>query len=147
MRPVRRPPPRGATGLAAMTPMIDTIFLLLIFFLCTTSFVAPESILPAELPDHGGPTPPAASLPDPLGVVTIRLRGHGDGLSISLNARQIASLEELREQIERLARVSTALPVVIDAGGDVPLGTVVHAYDGALGAGFRKVFFAARETP
>ena len=32
-----------------MTPMIDVIFLLLIFFVCTASFQAPEQILPTNL--------------------------------------------------------------------------------------------------
>ena len=36
---------------AKMTPMIDVIFQLQIFFLCTAGFAKPESILPTELPD------------------------------------------------------------------------------------------------
>ena len=36
-----------------MTPMIDVIFLLLIFFVCTASFRAAEEVLPAQMPSSG----------------------------------------------------------------------------------------------
>ena len=41
---------RGSAPLAvAMTPMIDVVFLLLVFFLCTATFERPEEDLAASL--------------------------------------------------------------------------------------------------
>jgi len=46
---------RGPTNLAIrMTPLIDVIFLLLIFFIMTIHFQRPEGVLANRLPEKGG---------------------------------------------------------------------------------------------
>ena len=56
-----------------MTPMIDVVFLLLIFFMCSTKFKTLEGKLEAYLPKDLGPSPPTDNT-DPIEDVTISLR-------------------------------------------------------------------------
>jgi hypothetical protein len=67
-------------------------------------------------------------------------------LQVELNRRRLGGLDDLRDQLRRLAAISTDLPVIFDIGSETLLGDVVRAYDDALGAGFAKVHFAARTT-
>ncbi len=52
-----------------MTPMIDIVFNLLIFFLCAGNFNQPEGLLPSRLPKSHGV---AAAGDDPRGHSAIR---------------------------------------------------------------------------
>jgi biopolymer transport protein ExbD len=128
---------------AAMTPMIDVIFLLLIFFLVTAGFSLPESVLPAGLPATD--TAAARPLPQPsdLEIVHIRLTGRDADFRIELNRRPLEGLAELTAELAKLAPAAGDLPVILDIAGEVALGNVVAVYDQCLGGGFRKIHFAA----
>ena len=135
-----------------MTPMIDVVFLLLVFFVWTASFQMAEQLLPGSVstastakPAGAGPAtldeppPPEADF-DQL-VVKIALR---DGLPIwVVNEQEVASIGDVRRKLERIASISRTAPVVLHPSGEVPLGHVIDAYDAARLAGFSKVSFAA----
>lgn len=63
--PVRR------RGMASLTPLIDVVFLLLIFFMLTTSFLQTQSLAVVT------PAPSADALPKDARVVEIWLMGDG----------------------------------------------------------------------
>lgn len=146
MRPPLRDSGRRSVIDTNMTPMIDVIFQLQIFFLCTAGFALPESILPTQLPATGAATAPALADPIDLEIVRIRLRGNENNLNIALNDRHIASVGELRQEISRLGAISTALPIVLDIGSEVVLGTVIDVYDACLSAAMTKINFAASKV-
>ena len=46
-----------------LTPMIDVVFLLLVFFILSAKFIRDESQLATSLPDQGGPGLPTPPIP------------------------------------------------------------------------------------
>lgn len=145
---MRAPAARRATSAnplaAAMTPMIDVVFLLLVFFLCTASFDEPEQNLAASLTVASSEAGAGeAELPE-LDDVTLVGQTVGDRTTWTLNAgRATSDLAELTSLLQQLAAIDRGLPVTIDAGPAVPLGDVVRAYDAARAAGFARVLLTA----
>jgi biopolymer transport protein ExbD len=129
-----------------MTPMIDVIFNLLIFFVCTVSFQPPELLLPSNVSISGsGATP----VPQPeeireLEDVVIKVQATADGqVNWQINDRPYASLAEVRGVLQAIVELQANLPVIIDAQAEVPLGSVIDLYDLCRLTGFEKVQFAA----
>ncbi len=82
-----------------MTPMIDIVFQLLVFFVMTFKIAAPEGDfnirMPLVAPSEGIPEP------DALPPITIRLSALSDGrlASIQFGQRQLKNFLELRERM------------------------------------------------
>lgn len=140
-RPERKPAP--ALG-ASMTPMIDVVFLLLIFFVCTASFQPVETLLPSDLllAGAGDLDVPLEKTPK-LERVVIYLERAAGQTTWRVNETRCEGLGKLRALLAKLAAIETSLPVVVDPAHDVPLGEVVHGYDAARAAGFVDIKFAA----
>ena len=132
-----------------MTPMIDVIFLLLIFFVCTASFQPPEQWLPTpfSLPGSVSEAPPLEEDVEELEQVVVHLFGPGSSPRWQVNERPCRTLEELAAALLQLARIDTRLPVILDPEPQVPVGEVIQSYDLARTAGFQRVQFAARAEP
>jgi biopolymer transport protein ExbD len=127
----------------AMTPMIDVVFQLMIFFICTASFQLAEESLPASLALASGTTAPATIELDPeLERIVVRAnRPHGRTQWL-VNERPCASLEEVRQVLRAAAEIDRTLPVTLDVAGDVPLGDMIDVYDLCRLGGFVKIEFA-----
>lgn len=128
-----------------MTPMIDVIFNLLIFFVCTVSFQPPEEVLPTYLSMLGA----AANVPRPPEIqdfddVVVKIVAHGDQVAWEINKQQYTALAQVREVLRAIAGVKNDLPVIIDSEGDIPLGDVIDLYDLCRLSGFQKIQFAAK---
>lgn len=128
-----------------LTPMIDVIFLLQIFFLCTAGFARPEATLPVQAP-LAKKEQPAAAEPD-IELVQITLRGAGDAIQIELNGQPVATIEQLLERMRVLGQAAADLPVIFDIGPDVAVGSLVRVYDGCLAAGLGNINFAIPSPP
>ena len=138
-----------------LTPMIDCVFLLLIFFMCSMQFHKVEGLIESFLPkDRGlGSAPTAIDLRE----VTVRLSGTGepaDPVVLRLADRiypQVAGepdYQELRADLERLRLTALASdgevpPVKIAARPEVPFKHVVRVLDTCLAVGLQDVTFAA----
>ena len=128
-----------------MTPMIDVVFQLIIFFLCTTRFTPLERVLPTrvDLPGtqgaHGKVTPELADLTE----VIIHLERQGAKTQISLNGRPIDNEQELAASLRALGQIRLDLPVVVDPDPDVALEDVIKIYDLCREIGFVRLQFAA----
>lgn len=130
-----------------MTPMIDVVFLLLIYFLWTASFQIAEFDLPAnrvemlgaEAVDLAEPPPPEADFED----IIVRVRGSAAQLSWTINDAPLFGLAEVRERLETIAQINAAATVILHPDTTVPLGDVIDVYDAARAAGFDSVNFAA----
>ncbi|MDG2030140.1 MAG: biopolymer transporter ExbD [Phycisphaerales bacterium] len=140
-----------------ITPMIDVVFQLLIYFLVATNFALGEQVFRLDLPDRGG----VSSNRDPFELdeepLRIRVRSSGeDGQVIALSIEgpypQPEDLEDLENYLARsLERSGSALfmddhPVVIVPGPDTRWEHVVATFNAAVRAGFRSVVFAPPES-
>ena len=132
-----------------LTPMIDCVFLLMVYFLWSSSFTMPELVLPGQLappPVASPPTtapaaapPPEADFPE-LVVRVVWVQGR---IGWTLNETPVPSLAELHNALAALARIQRQAPVVLDPQPDVPLGDVIDALDVIRRAGFAQVQVAA----
>lgn len=102
-----------------LTPMIDIVLLLVIFFMVGTEFTRDERQYDIELP-HVSDAQPLTSLPDEL-VVNITRSGE-----FSLG-REPRSLEELEADLRAAADRYRDQAVVIRADGDGPYQHVMTA--------------------
>lgn len=124
-----------------LTPMIDVVFLLLIFFMVSTTFTK-ETHLEVELPEADGePTP---DQPDNIEILVAK-----DG-SYRINGRALVN-----RQVETLiaalrdAGGSEETPLVITADANASHQAVVTAMDAAGRAGFVHLSITTRrpESP
>ncbi len=133
--------PRGLD--AKMTPMIDVIFQLMVFFVCTASFRAVEAILPTTFALPGSVGAAAAEMPEDLDEIVVEMLW-GDGrVSWRINDRDYARLDEVRDVLAAVAGIKIDVPVILDIDGDVPLERVIDVYDICRQLGLMKVQFAA----
>lgn len=132
-----------------MTPMIDVIFLLLVFFLTTSSFQVIEQLLPSAVSEASPPTGSSASPPqqptqDALDQVIIKLRMAGQQAIATLNGVDLPELSLLKERLRSISAAQADVPIIIDPEGGVPAENVVSAYDWARQAGLARVYLATR---
>ena len=141
-----RPPSNFSSGSSdvgsAMTPMIDVVFQLLIYFLCTASFAMSEQALPTTLPPTGSATFTPSSEVQELEIIRIALRQPAASLEIDLNGQACRDVGVLRDRLRQLL-VLANLPVVLDVSPEAELGHVVNIYDTCLVVGLRDIHFAA----
>lgn len=116
-------------ALIGLTPLIDVVFILLLFFLLASSFLDWRTIrlsTPATL----GTTASAAS-----GAVLIRLAANG---AIDFNGKPIA-IEELRENLEGVLGSRSDQKILVRPARGVPLQPVVNVLDTIKEMGGRNV--------
>lgn len=126
-----------------MTPMIDVVFLLLIFFVCASAGQTVESVLPTELA-AGAVSAEQPAAPRPLlGEMKLRLRrAGGDTTVVYMKQRTYTDFRRLGEALRALAEAAAEIPVILDTDGDVPVGDLVRVYDLCQAAGFHEISFA-----
>ena len=128
----------------SMTPMIDVVFLLLIFFVCASIGQQKELLL--STPISGGavkseapPENPDQPKPDRVYLKLLRI----DGATVTdLDGRMIEEAEEVRNLLVNLATLAPDIPVVIDTGPEVPLGDMIALYDICRSVDFETINFA-----
>lgn len=130
----------------AMTPMIDVIFLLLVFFVCTASLQMIEQILASQMSTTIGNDPSEIEQPPPeeldFDQVVIRIGWNEDRPTYAINRAPLESIDEVRERLKSLSTVRVDIPLILHPDPPVPMGYVISAYDEAKLAGFPKVSFA-----
>ncbi|MFM9960471.1 MAG: ExbD/TolR family protein [Planctomycetaceae bacterium] len=145
---MRIPTPRHELENTSMTPMIDVIFQLLIFFVCASAGQTVESHLPTELAAGSVESVAPIEVERPFGEVWLRLKPRADGVTlVELNDREYADDPSLRKTLLALAETTPEIPVILDIEGAVPLGEVVRVYDACQSAQFRQVSFATKLVP
>ena len=127
-----------------MTPMIDVIFQLLIFFLCTSNFIQPEKLLSTNLSLPGAVQSPDALPPELIDLDEAVIEIHTDGSLYWLIAGvRYDSLESVGATLKALSEMKSDLPVLLDIDPEIPLGNVIDVYDLCRLCGLSKVQFAA----
>lgn len=128
-----------------LAPMIDMTFLLLIFFLVTSTFERAEGILASTLPDLG----PARAVPLPISPVVIRLSSAGtDGTDYALSVDQFPDAPPRLQMLPAFLRAlhqqpgfDDQTPVIIIARDDVRWDHVVECWNAALRADCKRIAF------
>ena len=134
-----------------MTPMIDVVFLLLVFFVCASIGHAPELLLPAELESGQTESQLEPMVNEPLEweapEVYIHLTTDPDDtvLQIELNDRVLAGFDELRRTLGQLATLDSSAPVVLDIDDSVSAQQFVSVYDLCQSLQFDSLSFAVRK--
>ena len=136
----RKRPPLEIT----LTPMIDVVFLLLIFFMVTTTFNR-QSELKINLPEAKGGVTEAA---EKMIMLTIDADGiyfisGDDGLPHQLINQESGTLKRALIQVAGKSRI---IPFIISADGKTPHQAVVTALDVASQLGFSRVTFATKSV-
>ena len=116
-----------------LTPMLDVVFIMLIFFVVTATFVK-EVGLEVNQPEDDQATP---NPQDHKIVVRITSR---DRIRI---ARRDVDWRSVRANIERMHAEYPEAPVVIQPHPESRTETMVHVMDSAREAGVEKVSLAA----
>jgi len=141
---MRLPSHHGRTDTdVAMTPMIDVVFQLLIFFVCTASFQAMEEVLPMGLAPAAdtGTTASVETDPEVERLVVTAMRAGGETQWV-VNERASRSLADVRTALEEVAQSDRLRPVTLDVAGKVPLGDMIDVYDLCRLVGLEKIDFA-----
>lgn len=117
-----------------LAPLIDVVFILLLFFVVTTTFTR-ETQLKIDLPEAVSGTPPEAEVKAPLEVLV-----GADG-SFALNGKSLSSndLTSLMEALRLESAGDQSLPVMLSADAQAPHQAVVTAMDAASKLGFTQL--------
>jgi len=131
---------RGPKNLAIrMTPLIDVIFLLLIFFIMTIHFQRPEGVLANRLPEKGGQS---ITEQQDWEIVRLRIRlsiTDDDMPGILLQDRKVHSYEELQEFV---AMLPEDVLLVVEPQARVPYRHVIGVYNTCLKAEKSNIVFS-----
>ncbi|MCB1792519.1 MAG: biopolymer transporter ExbD [Gammaproteobacteria bacterium] len=117
-----------------LTPMLDVVFIMLIFFVVTTSFVKESGV------DVNRPIAASAQRQETANLL-IAIRPNGE---IWLDGRAI-DLRAVRANIERLRAELPESHVVIQGDKAAPIGLLVQVMDQVRMAGIDDVAIAADE--
>lgn len=115
-----------------LTPMVDVVFLLIIFFMLTTTFITTESGLPVDLPEAQSSAPTLSMLP----TVTVNQQGQ-----IFLGGLEVAEAD-LAGMLRAELVSSGQTTVVLRADRQVQHGTAVRIMDIIKQAGAERIAIA-----
>lgn len=115
-----------------VTPLIDVVFLLLIFFMVSTTFTK-ETHLKIDLPESNGDI--LETLPNQIEVI-VDARG---GFSVNGRALVNKQLSNLRTAIQEVAAGETSIPFVITGDAGTPYQSIISVMDLAGQMGFSNL--------
>ena len=117
-----------------MTPMLDVVFIMLIFFIVTASFVK-ESGIDVNRPD--------AQTAEPKQKASILIAISEDG-EIWIKKRRV-DIRQVRPNVEKMLAENPLGTVVIQADEESKNGLFVQVMDAARAAGAFKIAIAAEK--
>jgi len=122
-----------------LTPLIDVVFLLLIFFMVSTTFTK-ENHLSIDLPEASAEQQPVAT--NRLEIIITASGGY------SINDKTLVNnqLDTLKRGLVKAANGKKGLPVTITADANTPHQAVVRAMDAAGQTGFVNLSITTRKT-
>ena len=124
---------RGAAGVEAnMTPMIDVVFLLIIFFMLTTTFITVESGLPVDLPQA------QTAVTSPSDLPTVSIDGFGE---VYFGGTRVTEAE-LPALVSQALQETGQTAVVLRADSAAQHGQAVRVMDLLRQAGAERIVIA-----
>ena len=122
-----------------LTPLIDVVFLLLIFFMVSTTFTR-ETQLKVDLPESAS----GEQANETAEQIEVLISAAGE-VAINGNTLINPSLETLKAALARESNGDTRLPVVITADAQTPHQSVITAMDAAGQQGFTRLRLTTNE--
>lgn len=133
----RRKRPQPEEGFQ-MAPMIDMVFLLLVFFMCVSSLARLEKSVEVDLPEsHQSEVPTEVS---DRGIVSV----DGDG-SVYLGGEKLG-VEGLKARIGAAIETNPRLQIVVRADGSTPFGEIRKVLKACAESGAYEVIYATYEA-
>lgn len=129
-----------ATGTLSLTPLIDVVFLLLVFFLVTTRFAQEDPRMPIELPSATSATP----MTEPPKEITVDIDSQGQ---LVLNGVDVSESELEGELTKAVASNPAHQSVVIRADRAVQFQSVVTVMDVCNRTGVADYSVTTQEGP
>lgn len=121
-----------------LTPLIDVVFLLLIFFMVSTTFTK-ETHLSVDLPEAVGEQ--SSDVPEQIEIL-INSDGSYSVNGLALVNNQVATL---KSALEKTSEGNNQVPLVITADAKTPHQAVVQAMDVAGQLGFARLSITTRQ--
>ena len=135
---------RKPIELRMMTPMIDVIFLLLIFFVCTSDFTPPEKVLQMETMLPGSLVAEKVLL-DPVNLDSVLIQIFFEHeLHWQIEGNRCTSLRDAQNILRLIRDVKPDIPVIIESADNVPIENVLDIYDVCRSVGLSNIQFSAR---
>ncbi len=121
-----------------LTPLIDVVFLLLIFFMVSTTFDK-EARIRVDLPE-------AATQDEPVQDDALEITVDASGRYF-VNQREVVNTETetLKRAIDKVSGARRDLPVIINADARATHQAVIKVMDAASQLGFLHMTFAAKQ--
>lgn len=140
----RRRKQRGrgaAASTTGLTPLVDVVFLLLLFLVLTARFIPKENRFDLKLPESQPPD--VQQYLEPFRLEVRAVSGAYQGALFYAGGERVDTAEAL---LERLRSVPEQIPVVVSGDDDVPYAAVVQAYDACLAAGRKRIVLSVSEA-
>ena len=118
-----------------MTPMLDIVFIMLIFFIVTTTFSSEKGLSPTRPPKSDTPNPPSKSL-------SIRIDAAGQ----ILMAGRIVDIRRVVANAQTYLANNDTDSAAIQADEDTEHGVVVSVMDQVKLAGISKISVLVKEN-
>lgn len=120
-----------------LTPLIDVVFLLLIFFMVSTTFTK-ETHLSIDLPESSGEL--LEQQPQQIELVISK---EGE---FSINGQTLVNsrIETIKRALSKVSEGDSGLPLIITADANTPYQSVVTAMDAAGQMGFANLSMTTR---
>ncbi|KAA0696946.1 biopolymer transporter ExbD [Halopseudomonas laoshanensis] len=123
-----------------LTPLIDVVFLLLIFFMVSTTFTR-ETQLKLDLPQAASGQQVDSAETQQIELV---ISATGD-IAINQKALAAPSMDTLKTALERESAGDNSLPLIITADAQTPHQAVIMAMDAAGQLGFTRLRLTTSE--
>jgi biopolymer transport protein ExbD len=114
----------------SLTPMIDVVLVITIFFMCVTRFSGDERQFEVELPRVSEAAAVSTARPDVLEIMA--------GGAVELNGEAVA-WEALREQLAALRKDQPDVTILVRGDRAVTHGRMAEVYEACRLAGIRHV--------
>ncbi len=122
-----------------VTPLIDVVFLLLIFFMVSTTFTK-DTRIAIELPEASGEQ---AQITEKQIEITVTRSGEFAVNEVKLINNKI---DTLKSAIEKVSEGNSSIPLIITADSATPHQSVVTAMDAAGQLGFIYLSLTTRNS-
>ncbi len=120
-----------------MAPMIDMVFLLLVFFMCVSTLAQADKRTPLKLPiSHESVVPGNLSS---RGIISVDAQG-----TIFISAREV-SLDEMGDKIRDALAVDPALKIHLRADRRTPYGQIRKILETCAEAGAYEIIYATHQ--
>lgn len=129
-----------------MTPMIDVVFLLLVFFICASVGGTADQLLPAELngttdlPQVEKRVEQPADWEHP--AIQIRMEPGPSGPRILLDNQPLPNSEALSERLTLLAAADPESKIILNIQDEIQVQQFIHVYDLCQSLEFQNISFA-----